>query len=99
VSIFILPPTADALVNRLGGRNTESPGELRKRLLTAVGELREATSYDYVVVNYDRVQAVAEVASIIDAEARKPHRLEDLQGLLDRLSSGLAREADKLSAE
>lgn len=71
VSIFVLPPSVDELVNRLGGRGTDRPRDLEERLLRAVDELDEAQHYDYLVVNDDRTQAVAEVAAIIDAESRR----------------------------
>jgi guanylate kinase len=90
VSIFILPPSVDELMNRLGGRGTDQPKDLRERLLRAVDELDEAQHYDYLVVNDDRTQAVAEVAAIIDAESRRTNRqrplLETVQELRRELS-------------
>jgi guanylate kinase len=78
VSIFVLPPSVDELVNRLGGRGTDQPKDLEERLLRAVDELDEAQHYDYLVVNDDRTQAVAEVAAIIDAESRRTSRQRPL---------------------
>jgi guanylate kinase len=90
VSIFVLPPSVDELVNRLGGRGTDQPKDLEERLLRAVDELDEAQHYDYLVVNDDRTQAVAEVAAIIDAECRRTSRqrplLETVQELRRELS-------------
>ena len=85
VSVFILPPSARALVERLGGRNTERPAELARRLRRAVEEMAEAASYDYVVVNTDRTQAVAEVAAIIDAETHRTQRQPELEPDLQAL--------------
>ncbi len=99
VSIFILPPTARDLADRLGGRKTEGPSELGRRLRAAIEELKEATAYDFVVTNVDIVQAVAEVASIIDSEARRTDRIGNLEQHLEELSSGLEEEAARLSAE
>jgi guanylate kinase len=96
VSIFIIPPSAQALVDRLGGRNTEPPPDLVRRLRLAVEELSEAMDYDYVVVNADRTQAVAEVAAIIDAESRRPGRQPDLPDTLGALARDIARRADTL---
>jgi guanylate kinase len=90
VSIFVLPPSVDELVTRLGGRGTDQLKDLEQRLLRAVDELDDAQYYDYLVVNDDRTQAVAEVAAIIDAESRRTTRqhplLETVQELRRELS-------------
>ncbi|MBI2401183.1 MAG: guanylate kinase [Gemmatimonadetes bacterium] len=101
VSIFVLPPSVDELVARLGGRGTDQPAGLEQRLRRAVDELGEAHHYDYLVVNDDRTQAVAEVAAIIDAESRRTRRqqasLERVQALrrgLTELVATLSRPAE-----
>jgi len=94
VSVFILPPSARALADRLGGRNTEERAAVARRLRTAVEELGEAARYDYVVVNADRTQAVAEVAAILDAEAHRPRR----QASLEQQLRSLIRETADLAA-
>lgn len=96
VSVFIIPPSAAALRERLGTRRTEDPANLERRLRRAVEELDDAPGYDYVVVNSDRTQAVAEVAAIIDAEAHRPSRLDDLATLLDDLRAGLIDQVRRL---
>jgi guanylate kinase len=96
VSVFIIPPSAQALVDRLGGRNTERPKDLVQRLRRAVRELDDAPQYDYLVVNTDRTQAVAEVAAIIDAESRRPGRLPESPGSLRELAREIAAQADLL---
>ena len=99
VSVFIIPPSAAELVERLGGRRTEHPSDVARRLRTAVEELKDAPLYDYVVVNTDRTQAVAEVAAIIDAEARRPERADDLADTLTELADGIAREVAALDEQ
>jgi guanylate kinase len=93
VSVFILPPSAKALADRLGGRNTEQGPVVARRLRTAVDELEEALGYDYVVVNADRTQAVAEVAAILDAESRRPRHHADLEQQLRTLTREIAELA------
>ncbi len=93
VSIFILPPSTQALLDRLQNRRTESPTDLAARLQRAVEEIGEATDYDYIVINEDRTQAVADVARIIDAEVRRPFRVPGIDQLLHDLRDGLRREA------
>jgi guanylate kinase len=90
VSIFVLPPSVDELVNRLGGRGTDQPKDLAERLLRAVDELDEAQHYDYLVVNDDRTQAVAEVAAIIDAESRRTSRQRPLLDMVQELRRELS---------
>jgi guanylate kinase len=91
VSIFVLPPSADELVTRLGGRGTNQPNDLEQRLLRAVQELDEAQHYDYLVVNDDRTQAVAEVAAIIDAESRRTRRQHPLLDSVQELRRELTQ--------
>lgn len=93
VSVFILPPSAKALADRLGGRNTEQGPVVARRLRTAVDELEEALGYDYVVVNADRTQAVAEVAAILDAESHRPRHHADLEQQLRTLTREIAELA------
>jgi guanylate kinase len=83
-----------ALADRLGGRNTERQPVVAQRLRAAVGELGEALDYDYVVVNADKTQAVAEVAAILDAESHRPARQADLSTQLQDLIRDLADLAD-----
>lgn len=97
VALFILPPSAQALIERLGGRKTERPPELARRLTRALEELNDAPGYDYIVVNSDRTQAVAEVAAIIDAEAHRTARWDDLQDTLRTLQQGLTGEVERLA--
>lgn len=98
VSIFILPPSAAALVSRLEARALDDPESLSRRLAQADGELQQATAYDHVVVNDDLDQAVAAVAAIVDGKAeQKPHGPEleamiaglraELKGITEQLSS------------
>jgi guanylate kinase len=96
VSVFILPPSARALVDRLGGRNTEQTAELARRLRRAVKELSEAASYDYLITNADRTQAVAEVAAIIDAETHRTRRQPELETELQALIRDVAEVASAM---
>ncbi len=99
VLVFIVPPTADELMQRLGGRAGTRAGSLVRRLRHAVDELRVASTYDYVVVNADRTEAVAEVAAILDAESRRPSRNPDLTADLAELGRDIAALADRLERD
>jgi len=90
VSIFVVPPSATMLFERLVGRDESLDMEgLRERMLRAIGELEEAPNYDYVVVNEDRTQVVSEVAAIIDSESRRSHRISSLADDIKELRQDL----------
>jgi guanylate kinase len=77
VSIFIIPPSLTELKNRLFKRRTESSGQKKLRLETAIKELGYWKHYDYVVLNDELKVAVNEVDMIIAAERMKSSRLND----------------------
>jgi guanylate kinase len=96
VLVFVVPPSAEELWRRLGGGRGDRAPTLLARLHRAEAELREAGRYDYVVVNADRIEAVAEVAAILDAESRRPDRNPDLQTDLLQLGRDIAALAERL---
>jgi len=75
VSVFIYPPSIDALRQRLLGRNTDAADVVERRLRNAPGELSQYREYDYLVVNDDLEQAVAGLTAIVDAERARVERL------------------------
>ncbi len=89
VLVFVLPPSADALVRRLAGRASEGRDELRRRLLNAKAELAEANAFDYVVVNDELERAVDSVQAIVRAERLRRARNGDLQARLARVAEGI----------
>jgi guanylate kinase len=99
VLVFIVPPSADELLRRLGGPEGDRSANLGRRLRRAVEELKMAPRYDYVVVNADRTEAVAEVAAILDAESRRPGRNPDLENDLAALRSDIALLAARIAPE
>ncbi len=97
VSVFLLPPSADVLLDRLMRRHTESPAQLLDRLHSALHELRAVNEYDYVVVNDDLDQAVARVGSIVDAEVVSRERIFGLQRNVEQLIARLESEIERHS--
>ncbi|MCB1630157.1 MAG: guanylate kinase, partial [Xanthomonadales bacterium] len=65
VSIFILPPTPEALRQRLSSRGQDSEPVIRRRLAEAREEMSHYAEYDYIVVNDLFEQALGELRSII----------------------------------
>lgn len=73
VTIFLLPPTLEALKRRLQLRR-DTRDALRTRLANARGELAHAKRYRYWVVNDSLPEAVAQIESIIEAERLRSQR-------------------------
>ena len=94
VLVFVLPPSADVLLQRLRRRRTESPAELAARLQSALQELQAVDGYEYVVVNDDLERAVQSVSAIIDAEVMKRERLRGLRHAVAELIEQLEREIE-----
>ena len=67
VGIFILPPSIDALEQRLKKRGQDSESVIQKRLLAANGEIAHAPEFEYVIINHDFEIALAELVSIVRA--------------------------------
>ena len=74
-TIFILPPSLEALEERLRGRGTESREQMATRLAAARREIQEAHWYDYIVVN-DIVQDAAADLQAIFRSCRYLRRLQ-----------------------
>ncbi|MCA9539329.1 MAG: guanylate kinase [Myxococcales bacterium] len=64
VSIFLLPPSWDTIVNRLKGRGTDDAAIIARRLKRGREELAAAAAFDFLVVNDDLERAVDEVERI-----------------------------------
>jgi guanylate kinase len=94
VTIFILPPTAEVLLERLRARQTESPAQLAARLQSALQELQQVAEYEYIVVNDDLERAVSSVESIIDAETVSRERVKNLRHQVGLLIERLEQEIE-----
>jgi guanylate kinase len=68
VTIFILPPSRDALEKRLRERKTESDAAIARRLADAVGDMSHVSEFDYVVVNDDFARALVDLTRIVDGK-------------------------------
>ena len=63
--IFILPPSLEALEERLKGRGDLKPEELARRLRRGREEIRQVHAYDFVVINDDLSQALNQLRAIV----------------------------------
>ena len=90
--LFIAPPSADVLRERLVGRGTETPEVIEERLARAVEESRWIERYDYVVVNDDLAECVNNVHQIIQSAGWKVSRrlpeVEELRKQISKFSKG-----------
>jgi guanylate kinase len=75
VSVFICPPTVEALRERLKHRGTDTPETIEQRLQNASLELAQLPEYDYVVLNDLLEPALARLTAIVDAERSRVARL------------------------
>ena len=97
VLVFLLPPDADVLLQRLKGRGTESTESLVRRLRSAVEELKAVDLYGYLVVNHDLEEAVNAVSSIIDGESNRLSRLNHAHARIGAMVTDLESELEKMN--
>lgn len=76
VFIFVVPPTWDALVERLNARALDNAATVQLRLQNARQELTYLSHYDYVVVNDNLDVAVEDIEAILRAEHRRVSRVD-----------------------
>lgn len=97
VTVFVLPPSGEVLLDRLRSRKSETPQQLVVRLHSALDELRAVDEYEYVVVNDALDEAVRRVGSILDAEVVSRARVEGLRQNVEALIQHLESEVDHQS--
>lgn len=67
VDIFILPPSFEALESRLQKRGQDDDSVIARRLLAAGSEIAHAPEFQYVIINQDFNDALAELTHIVSA--------------------------------
>ena len=97
VLIFVIPPDAQIMLQRLTARGTESANSLARRLRSAVAELRAVDIYGYLVVNDDLGEAVQAVSRIIDAEEFRLGHVAGYRERVGALVADLQAELEKLN--
>jgi guanylate kinase len=89
VSIFVLPPARAALAERLARRATDTREVIERRLRDAATDMAHYGEFDYVVVNDDFEQAVADLKRIIEGRgAELKSDRPELKPLLAELLAG-----------
>ncbi len=86
VSVFIAPPSIEALRDRLAGRGQDSEDVVERRMRDARSELSHFSEYGYLVINDDFDTALADLRAIVTAERlREPRQAALFAGALSRM--------------
>ncbi len=68
VTIFILPPSVEELERRLRDRRTDAPEVIERRLRDALSDMAHWDEFDYVIINDDLNQAIADLEAVLDGD-------------------------------
>jgi guanylate kinase len=77
VTIFVLPPSFGELEGRLRKRGTEAEDAIARRLQRAREEASAYVEYDYVIVNSEVAQSLADLAAIVNTERLRVARMRE----------------------
>ncbi len=89
VTVFVLPPSAQALRERLAKRRQDSAPVRRRRLAHAPGEITRFAEYDYILVNDEIEGSLAALQAILRAERLRRRRRQGLTQFVERLRKDL----------
>jgi guanylate kinase len=87
VSVFILPPSTDELERRLRSRAQDSDEVVRGRMAKAADEMSHWAEYDYIIVNVEIDDSVAQARSVLAAERLRRDRQTGLDSFVRALQS------------
>ncbi|MGC3874468.1 guanylate kinase [Halomonas sp. GXIMD04776] len=82
VSVFILPPSREALRERLSNRGTDDTATIDRRMRDAVSEMSHFAEYAHVIVNDDFGAARDQLVGLVLAERSRLERVRERQGPL-----------------
>jgi guanylate kinase len=89
VSVFILPPDAEALKKRLTMRAQDNETARNYRMRFAPDEISHYAEYDYIIVNKDLGDSLTQLHAILLAERMRRVRQTGMRQFVDRLLVGL----------
>jgi guanylate kinase len=87
VSVFVLPPSTAALEARLRARAQDSPAVVAARMAKSAEEMSHWPEYDYVVINCDVEESVAQLRGVVMAERMRRTRQYGLSDFVNALQS------------
>jgi guanylate kinase len=85
VRIFILPPSTTELERRLRTRAQDPEEVVQGRMAKAADEMSHWPEYDYIIVNHDVAESLAQVEAILAAERLKRERQVSLHDFVEVL--------------
>ncbi|MFW2436296.1 MAG: guanylate kinase [Parvibaculales bacterium] len=89
VKVFLLPPSAAELEKRLKARAQDSADVVARRMSKASNEISHYPEYDYVIVNEDAEDSLAQLCAILTAERLKRDRQTGLSDFVQTLRGSL----------
>ncbi len=89
VKVFLLPPSAADLEQRLRTRAQDSEEVVHQRMSKASDEISHFTEYDYILINQDVEDSLAKLKAILQAERLKRRRLTGLASFVKDLRDAL----------
>jgi len=89
VRLFILPPNAEMLRDRLIGRNSDSATVVAKRMAEAPREISHWPEYDYVIINDNLDDSHRQVVAILTAERLRRRRQTGLTDFVRNMTKDL----------
>ena len=87
VGLFIMPPSLVELEARLRARASDSEAEIVRRMATATAEISHVREFDFVLVNHQLAQAVADTRAVLHAARLAMARQTGLEDFTHRLST------------
>ena len=88
VSVFILPPSTDELDRRLHRRAQDPEEIVAARMAKASDEMSHYAEYDFIIINREIDESVAEVEAIVAAERLRRQRQVGLSDFVKHLQAG-----------
>ena len=88
VSVFVLPPSREALAVRLRSRAQDSPTVVAARMAKSAEEMSHWSEYDYVIINNDIDESVAQARAMLIAERLRRTRQIGLADFVRDLRAG-----------
>lgn len=88
--LFILPPSIEALAERLQRRAEDSDATIAKRMAQAGREIDYWHDYDYILINRDYDETLAQLRTIIRADRHRRSRFTDLDSHIKTLKGNLS---------
>jgi len=85
VAVFVLPPTIEALKERLQSRAQDSADVVQERMAKSSDEMSHWAEYDYVIVNDNLDASLRQVQAILEAERKRRTRQVGLSDFVNAL--------------